>query len=78
MAAISTHLNQKAYQIAVTRDFSLPLRKWDHKGTCWAVSARSAVYIARGELKGDIVKTHAMFDGVACEFADGVFMRVAY
>lgn len=43
-AQISTHLNDKPFQVAVTNDPKLPLRKWDHKGTCYAKSAKSAAF----------------------------------
>jgi len=45
MAAISTHLDLKPYQVAVATDPTLPMRKWNwHRGTMWAVSAKSAAY----------------------------------
>lgn len=51
MAQISSHLNDKAWQVAVCADVNLPLRKWDHKGTIWAVSALDSICKCASNLK---------------------------
>lgn len=41
--SISNHLCIRAWQVAVTKDKTLPVRKWYHLGTVHAVSSISAV-----------------------------------
>ena len=53
-AQISSHLNDKPYQVAVTTDINLPLRKWNHKGTVYDKSNLSAAYkYGDGKLLGN-------------------------
>ena len=78
-AEISRHLHEKPWQVATSEDSSLPIRKWDHLGTVWAVSAKSAAYQARADKKGDIVRTLTLpgdSEAIAFEFSDGSFVRV--
>jgi hypothetical protein len=75
-------LNHKSFQIAETTDFSLPLRKWWHRGSFWDVSSLNAAYTffgAKYGKEGKIVKTHVKDEaGVVYEFSNGVFVRVAF
>ena len=51
---ISTHLNAKPWQVSIVpEDRSLPFRKWNHLGTIWAVSAKSAAFrVGKGKYLG--------------------------
>lgn len=64
---ISSHLNLKPWQVAITLDLNLPFRKWYHMGTTWAVTARSAAF----EL-GSVVKEE---DGIY-QLNSGWFVHV--
>jgi hypothetical protein len=78
-AAISHHLDKKPWEVAVSKDSSLPVRKWNHLGTVWAASAKSAAYQARADEKGEIVRTLTLpgdSEAVVFEFPDGSFVRV--
>lgn len=46
MASISTHLHRRPYQVAVTNDPRQLFRKWDHLGTYYAPTHRSAAAAA--------------------------------
>jgi hypothetical protein len=81
MAQISTHLNVKPYQVAISTDKSLPHRKWDHqKGFQWSVSNLSAAYDFRASkgLKGDEVAGWSCAEGVIYQFPDGQFVKVGF
>jgi hypothetical protein len=81
---ISIHLNHKPFQVAVSTDPTLPLRKWNHIGTVWHVSSRSAVFHFRsGESWGtpgrhdDPSSEAPGFDGgVIYGYPDGQFIHV--
>lgn len=47
---ISTHMNTKPYQVAISKDSNLIRRKWDHKGTIWAITAKDAIGICANKL----------------------------
>lgn len=75
MAAISTHLHDKPYQVATTMDPAKPHRKWDHRGTHYAPSHRSAAYNAyKGD--GDIVSESTGAVGVVYLFSCGLSVQV--
>ena len=84
MASISNHLHVKPYQIAVTNDKTLPIRKWNHLGTFWDVSAISAIYQMRTKRgkDGDIIGrsgfwpigSEGQHHAIECE--DGEFVAV--
>lgn len=75
MIPISTHLHAKPYQVATTTDTSLPFRKWDHRGTFWAPSHRSAAYDAV-DGHGDIVGGKLGEHGSYYRFASGLWVCV--
>lgn len=72
--SISSHLCVKPWQLAVTKDKTLPVRKWNHLGTVWAVSSISAVY----GLGKSIMKAVEPVDEESAVFycSDGSFVRV--
>lgn len=75
MIPISTHLHLKAYQVATTTNPDLPYRKWDHLGTVYAVTHRSAALnIYKGE--GEIVDERTTRDSVVFVFSCGMFISV--
>jgi hypothetical protein len=75
MAAISTHLHHKPFQVAVAADKALPLRKWNHLGTLGAVSSREAAY--RAGVPGNIIRESASAHGIVYEFLGG-FVHVGF
>lgn len=78
MSKISTHLDDKPYQVAVTIDPTLPVRKWDHKGTVWAVSSLSAAYkfAQLWKISGD-AKDHPSVDADSIVYNfNGQYIRV--
>ncbi len=80
MARISSHCDLKPYQVAVTQDKSLPVRKWDHlRETVWAVTSKDAAYHAR-EYKGGDMTDSFVIDPVSVVycFPDGLFVRVRH
>lgn len=70
-------MNENPYQVAVSSDKSLPHRKWNHLGTVWAVSHRSAAY-ASGKGSGDVIAEHPGEHGVVFEFPGSVFVKVGF
>jgi hypothetical protein len=75
---ISTHLDEKPFRVATSTDRGLPLRKWKHLGTVYAVSSTSAAHQSHNGA-GRIVATHPGHDGRAVlEFDDGVFLSVGF
>ena len=71
----------KPFQVAWSRDKSLPHRKWDFVGTVWAESHKSAAYEVAEKLKvrGDIVETiSSLGTYLVFRFADGVFIKVGF
>lgn len=74
---ISTHLHTKPYQVAISEDRHLPLRKWNHIGTIHEVSHRVAACVAR-KFVSEITGTHNSLSGIIFEFADGVFVHVGF
>jgi hypothetical protein len=78
MAHTSSHLHVKPFQVAVTSDPKLPVRKWHHRGTLWAVSSLDAAYHTAHKLGyiGD-AKDHPPVDAesVVYRFGDH-YMRV--
>lgn len=78
MSHISSHLHVKPFQVAVTSDPKLPVRKWNHKGTLWAVSSLDALYQTAHKLgiKGD-AKDHPPVDPESIVYHIGdQFIRV--
>ena len=75
MSRISEHLDARPFQVAISTDRALPLRKWDHRGTIHAPSSRSAAYLAG--VAGDIIAEHVTADGIAYEFP-GHFVHVGF
>jgi hypothetical protein len=74
MAAISTHLHHRPYQVSVTKDPNLPYRKWRHlHGTKWAVSHKQALVVAG--IPGSIVRVLNRPE-LVFEFSTGDFVRV--
>lgn len=72
MAAISEHLMPRRYSVSISTDRALPYRKWNHLGSFYAPTARSAAYKAHE--KGYIV----VDDGEVFVFSDGTFVRVKF
>jgi hypothetical protein len=75
MAAISTHLDPKPYQVAISHDRDLPLRKWKHVGVIGAPSHREAAY--RAGVMGNLVREYPSPHGVVYEFLCG-FVHVGF
>lgn len=81
MAQISTHLNLKPFQVAISTDKLLRHRKWDHqKGFYLSVSPLSAAYDFRASkgLKGNEVARWACMEGVIYQFPDGQYVKVGF
>ncbi len=76
MARISTHMDERSFQVAVTKDIKLPLRKWDHRGTVHGISAASVAFQVHNKV-GEVVETHVVEGFIVYEFATGEFIRVA-
>lgn len=75
MAAISTHLHVRPYQVAVTTDPALPYDKWKQLGINYAPTHRSAAYaVYKGD--GDIVGESTGFMGVVFLFSCGLSVQV--
>jgi hypothetical protein len=76
MAAISTHLHNRRFQVAISENKDLPLRKWNHIGTVEAVTSISAAY----KVVDSTIKTsHPGFEGgVIFEFENGQFVSIKY
>jgi hypothetical protein len=65
----------KPYQVASTTDPSLPYRKWNHHGTCYAPTHRSAAYNTyKGN--GDIIDELTGSHGVIFRFSCGLSVSV--
>lgn len=80
MAAISTHLDVKPYQVAVSKDKNLLFRKWNHlAGFFYQPTHMSAAYAAKN-YKCEIVRSQIGFGetGIIFEFADGEFVHVGF
>lgn len=75
MAAISTHLDARPYQVASSRELDLEFRKWDHLGTHRRVTARDA---AMRVGQGDVVCEHVRHDRLVFEFSGGLFVAVGF
>lgn len=71
---ISTHLHLKPWQVAISRDSSLLIRKWNHIGTHWHVSALSAVYAIGG---ANIVRMFAKEHKAVYELDNGQFIAIS-
>lgn len=77
MAAISTHLHNRPFQVATTTDIKLPLRKWNHLGIIWGVSHRTAAYVAM-QFQHCLVQEFMCYDGLTFQFANGQYVRVTF
>ena len=75
MAEISTHLQPKPFQVALSNTLDLPYRKWNCIGTVHAVSAESAAYEC-GWGRGDILKSIVGEQGSVIFQFDNMFIRV--
>ena len=71
-------MKRNPYQVAVTENPSLPVRKWRHLGTFYSESFLSAAYDAvRGHGVGRVIETFAGGEGsVVYKFSSGLFCRV--
>lgn len=72
-------LQTRPYQVAISTDPTLPLRKWDHKGTFHAYSHLSAAYEAT-DFTGNHVHYHQNhgLPGTLFKFDTGVFVHVGF
>lgn len=78
MAQISTHLNVKPFQVAVTTDETLIYRKWDHKGTCWSVDhTDAALKFGSGKLLERCISRFNCKFGVVFKFENN-FVHVGF
>ncbi len=67
------------WQVAVCRDATLPTRKWNHLGTFWAPTSRSAAYDAARKYPTarEVVRSFAgVGESIVYEFDNGLFIRV--
>ena len=71
-------MKRTPWQVAVTENPSLPVRKWRHLGTFYSESSLSAAYDAvRGHDIGRVIETFAGDgDSVVYKFSSGLFCRV--
>lgn len=71
-------MKRNPWQIAVSENKNLPVRKWQHLGTFYSPSSLSAAYDAvRGYDHGRVVETFAGDgDSVIYKFQSGLFCRV--
>jgi hypothetical protein len=77
MAAVSTHLHNKPYQVANTTDPTLIFRKWNHLGNHYCPSPRSAAYSAyKGE--GHIESESYGAGGIIYRFSCGLYISVGF
>ena len=74
MAAISTHLHHKPYQVAISKIRYAELRKWNHLGTTHCESHATAAY-KHGE--GAFVRELPSPHGVVFQFTDN-FVHVGF
>ena len=79
-ADISSHLHSKPFQVAITTDKTLPLRKWNHIGVVQAPSSKSAAYNAYNG-SGDITEEFSIHpsterSGTVYKFSTGEFIFV--
>jgi len=70
---VSTHMDVKPYQVAITTDPNLELRKWQHMCTHWDVSHLSAAFRFGN---GEVVREFIKHDGIVFQFSDGKFIHV--
>jgi hypothetical protein len=75
MAAISTHLHHRPYQVATATDLNLPHRKWRHHGTFRAPTHRSAAYDVYKGI-GNVIDEFAGPHGIIYRFSCGLFVCV--
>lgn len=75
MAAISTHLHRKPFQVAVSADMELEFRKWNHLGTRWDVSPRN---VAHKVGEGAVLAEHARHGRLVFSFSTGQFVSVGF
>lgn len=73
---ITSHLQNKPFQVATSIDRNLPIRKWNHIGTVWSVSSKTAAYDAY-EGCGVLVNESTGEGGRGVyEFSDGILVSV--
>lgn len=71
---ISTHLQPKPWQVAVSHDPNLPIRKWNHVGTHWHPSAPSAAITVGG---GNIINVFSKEHKAVYELDTGEFIAIS-
>lgn len=73
---VSEHLHPRLYQVATSTDPDLPFRKWNQRGSHYAVSHRSAAFrFLHGDPSAEFTVQH--LPGVVYECA-GLFVHVGF
>lgn len=74
-------MKTRPYQVALTTDPTLPLRKWDHKGTFHSYTHLSAAYDATDFTANHVAgngKNYGHHTGTIIEFENGIFAHVGF